>query len=48
MNGLLITVEVRSVYGNDLVYPVCDGAVSAKALAECADIVRNHYPKVPT
>ena len=26
MSGLLITVEVRSVYGRDTIYPVCDAA----------------------
>ena len=33
MNGLHITVEVRSVYGRDTIYPVCD---AAKAFASIA------------
>ena len=30
---LLITVEVRSVYGRDAIYPVCDKAAAFAAIA---------------
>lgn len=33
MSALLITVEVRSVYGRDTIYPVCE---AAKAFASIA------------
>ena len=33
MSGLLITVEVRSVYGQDTIYPVCDAAKAFAAIA---------------
>ena len=33
MSGLLITVEVRSVYGRDTIYPVDDAAAHFAAIA---------------
>ena len=33
MSGLLITVEVRSVYGRDTIYPVDDAAAAFAAIA---------------
>ena len=33
MPGLQITVEVRSVYGRDTIYPVCDAAAAFAAIA---------------
>lgn len=33
MNDLLITVEVRSVYGRDTIYPVDDAAAAFAAIA---------------
>lgn len=43
MSNLLIIVEVRSVYGRDTIYPVCD---AAKAFAAIADTTTLTVPVV--